>query len=111
MAAEPSSRAIEPSLQNADRPIPPSPREVAIVLGWFFGWPVVIFACIPFLKQANTLCFFCSVPVVSSGSCHAMESTTRCSQWLRPWKAATTIRKVLGIIVGILRVFQRSLGK
>jgi hypothetical protein len=55
MATEPSSQAIEASPQSAKRPHPPSSRLVAATVGWFFGWPIVFFACLPLVTPGNEL--------------------------------------------------------
>ncbi len=41
MVTEPSSQAIEPPPEDAEW-LAPSRREVAYVLGWFFGWPPLL---------------------------------------------------------------------
>jgi hypothetical protein len=107
MPTEPSLRTIGPSLQNSDRPIPPSLREVAMIFGWFLGWPVVIFACLPFLKQANTLCFFLlgAGSLLRLVSCYGIYDTLFTMAEAR-WPVATTVRKSLSFLFTIGRALQ-----
>ena len=55
MAIEPSLRATEPLPQRAKRLSPLPGSLVTAILGWFFGWPVVFFACLPFVTPGDIL--------------------------------------------------------
>ena len=60
MVTEPSSPATEPPPKGAGRLPLPSPRVMAVIVGWFFCWPVVFFACLPLITRGDTLeaCLF-----------------------------------------------------
>lgn len=55
MPTESPGQTIERSLQSAERPLSPSPRVDAAVIGWCFVWPVVFFVCLPFVAPGDTL--------------------------------------------------------
>jgi hypothetical protein len=107
MATGPSSQAIEPSAKEAGRLHAPSPRLVAVVVGWFFGWPVVFFACLPLVTPGNEP----EAWLLGAGSllwflsCYGMCGLLFAMAEAR-WPAAARIRKILGFVFDIMRIFQ-----
>ena len=55
MAIEPLPHAAEPTRQAAKLPAPVSRGVVAACIGYFLGWPVVFFACLPLVTPGDTL--------------------------------------------------------
>jgi hypothetical protein len=56
------SQAIEPSPRRVRRPSPLSPGWVKFLTGWFFGWPLLVFAYNPLAAPYDTLTLFIVIP-------------------------------------------------
>jgi hypothetical protein len=60
METWPLPQSIKPSPQGTGRRRSPSRGAVAVV-GWFLGWPVVLFVCLPFLTPGDPFQYYLSV--------------------------------------------------
>jgi hypothetical protein len=98
--------ATEPSPQNAERRASFSRPAVTVMVGWLFVWPVVIFACAPYLMGADAIYFFLlgAGTLVWFGSVYGIYDTLFTMAEAR-WPVATTIRKTLNFLVSMVRAF------
>jgi len=62
MATNPSSQAIQPPTWRGNQPPPLSRRVIAFMVGWFFGWPLLVFAYNPLRAPHDPLTLLIVVP-------------------------------------------------
>ena len=107
MAAGPSSQANNPSPQRAKRPHAVPTHWVVSIVGWFLGWPIVFYVCLPsvtpgdelagWLLGAGSVLWFFSFAGVYGILLNEAEAR---------WPAAAAILKALGFVFLVLRIFQ-----
>jgi|SRR5882724_6782696 len=107
MINESSSQAVTPSPQSVQRPPSIFGRVDAVMVGWFFVWPVVFFACLSLVTPGDTLeaCLSVAGSLLWLLSCYWICGMLFAMAVAR-WPGATTIRKILSFVVDLLRAFQ-----
>src|SRR5882724_4646733 len=82
-------------------------RVDAVMVGWFFVWPVVFFACLSLVTPGDTLeaCLSVAGSLLWLLSCYWICGMLFAMAVAR-WPGATTIRKILSFVVDLLRAFQ-----
>jgi hypothetical protein len=107
VTTEPSSPAIESRPQPAERQLPLYRPGVVAMVGWFVGWPVVLFVSLPLMTPGDTLeCCLLGVGCwLWLSSCYGVYLILFTIAEAR-WPAARTIRNVLSWLFSIARAFQ-----
>jgi len=77
------------------------------MVGWFLGWPVVFFACLPLVTPGDTLeaWLFGAGSVLWVVSCYGTYGALFALAEAR-WPAAATVRKTLSVVGMMLSIFQ-----
>ncbi len=107
MAAGPSLQATNPSSQGVKRPHAIPRKWVAAIVGWFLGWPVVSFVCLPSVTPGDQLAvwLWCAGSVLWFLSFAGVYGILLSEAEAR-WPAAGAILKALGFVFLVLRIFQ-----
>lgn len=106
MTSGPSTQAIESSPQRIKRPFALSSRWMAFLIGWFFGWPLLIYAYNPLTAPYDPLTLFVVVPggaiwlVAGALGCDALAKMA-----IERWPIAKTILKILIVLALLLTEF------
>jgi len=103
MATAPSSQAIDPLAKDVGRRSSLSRRVDAVLIGWFFGWPILVFSCAHFIKHPHWLYIYPFVPgaLVWLFSCYVIYDLLFRMAEAR-WPAATTIRRIVSSLIRML---------
>jgi hypothetical protein len=103
MTTEPSSQVIERAPYRVKRQQPLSPRVVKFLVGWFFGWPLLVFAYNPLAAPYDPLTLFIVVPggAIWLTSC-GLGCDTLATMAKTRWPVAKTILEALSALAKLL---------
>jgi hypothetical protein len=103
MVTEASSRAIQPPPNMVRPPALLSPRMRAFLFGWFFGWPLAVYAYNPLTAPHEPLTLLLIVP---GGAIWLLSFSIGCIALITMaearWPVTKTILEIIKVIIIVL---------